>query len=544
MKKTSVLICIFLLFSFPAFGADYYVSKSGNDNNPGTEASPWLTLKKAGNSARAGDTVCFKAGVYKGPLRPMNSGTPDNYITFRTFGSDEVIIEGGYEVTGWSVHSGAIYKASWDSNWLKSEYSGISGETGYVNVDRIFDEDHWLKPITSLNEMVNGSWYYDISGKLLYVWLSDSSNPSTHTVLSTKSYYLSDNGIKIDRASYIKIYGFKVRMACFNIQVFSPQHHIEISNVEVFGGYDSIRLNKGASYVTLDNVNVHNNIGHGIQCNASYCTIKNSDIHHNGAVSWSRWGGCGIVLLGDNNTLKDCTIHGHGLAGAFGAGVALETWGTDGAAGPDTSHDNLVENNKIYGNTGQCGIYVTGADKNKIIRNIIHNNTYGIEVVSGGQGGSTTEAQRLAENNMIYNNTIANNSYSGITLRNEANGSKIINNIFYKNGSFELRIDSASSPNLNFNDYYNERGALFSWSGNSYAFDSYKTASGQDSNSIWADPKFVNGAVSDFSLLTGSSCIDKGTILGLYYSGSAPDMGAIESASSLNPPKDLRKIIP
>ena len=522
---------MFFLSAFSVSAADYYVAKTGNDNNTGTEIMPWQTLEKAGKTAIEGDTVYVKAGIYKGPLRPINSGTSDNYITFRTFGSDEVIIEGGYEVTGWSLHSGAIYKASWDSNWLKSEYYDISGETGYVNINRIFDEDHWLQPITSLNGMVKGSWYYDISGKLLYVWLPDSSNLSTHTVLSTKSHYLSANGIMIDKASYIKIYGFKVRMACLNIHVFKPQHHIEIKNVEVYGGYDSIRFERGASYVTLDNVNVHNNIGNGIQCNASYCTIKNSDIHHNGAVSWSRWGGVGVILMGDNNVLKDSTIHEHGLAGAYGTGVLLETWGTDGAAWPDTSHDNLVENNKIYSNKGNYGLVISGADNNKVRKNLIYANLYGIGIHKGGMGGSTTEEQRLAENNRIYSNTIANNEFSGINVETETKATSVQNNIFYKNGSYEIYNKTPSSPNFNYNDYYNEGGAPFRWSVNSYAFDSYKTASGQDSNSIWADPKFVNVAVSDFSLLTGSPCIDKGINMGLPYSGSAPDMGAIESAS-------------
>lgn len=66
-----------------AAGDTYYVSPSGNDNNPGTSASPWKTLTKAGNAAQAGDTVIFKDGSYPGVLRPANSGTSANPITFR-----------------------------------------------------------------------------------------------------------------------------------------------------------------------------------------------------------------------------------------------------------------------------------------------------------------------------------------------------------------------------------------------------------------------------------------------------------------------------
>ena len=60
----------------------YYVAKNGNDSNPGTEASPWLTLTKTGNTAKAGDTVYIKEGTYNERLYPVNSGTPGNYIKF------------------------------------------------------------------------------------------------------------------------------------------------------------------------------------------------------------------------------------------------------------------------------------------------------------------------------------------------------------------------------------------------------------------------------------------------------------------------------
>ncbi len=35
-------------------GSTYYVSTSGNDSNPGTMGSPWLTIQHAANSVTAG----------------------------------------------------------------------------------------------------------------------------------------------------------------------------------------------------------------------------------------------------------------------------------------------------------------------------------------------------------------------------------------------------------------------------------------------------------------------------------------------------------
>jgi hypothetical protein len=51
--------------SFPsALATDRYISLSGLDSNPGTEASPWLTWQKFVSSGVGGDRVYFRAGTY------------------------------------------------------------------------------------------------------------------------------------------------------------------------------------------------------------------------------------------------------------------------------------------------------------------------------------------------------------------------------------------------------------------------------------------------------------------------------------------------
>jgi hypothetical protein len=47
-----------------AFGAEYYVATTGSDSNLGTDASPWLTVKKAAGVAVAGDTIWVHGGLY------------------------------------------------------------------------------------------------------------------------------------------------------------------------------------------------------------------------------------------------------------------------------------------------------------------------------------------------------------------------------------------------------------------------------------------------------------------------------------------------
>ncbi len=62
---------------------DYYVSPSGNDTDPGTIEKPWKTIKKASETAVAGEIVVVKQGNYNEFVTINQSGTDtDNRILF------------------------------------------------------------------------------------------------------------------------------------------------------------------------------------------------------------------------------------------------------------------------------------------------------------------------------------------------------------------------------------------------------------------------------------------------------------------------------
>ncbi|MGH9587435.1 MAG: DUF1565 domain-containing protein [Acidobacteriaceae bacterium] len=48
----------------PAHAASFYVSASGVDSNPGTQAQPFKTLQHAAAEAKPGDTVIVLGVVY------------------------------------------------------------------------------------------------------------------------------------------------------------------------------------------------------------------------------------------------------------------------------------------------------------------------------------------------------------------------------------------------------------------------------------------------------------------------------------------------
>jgi MYXO-CTERM domain-containing protein len=72
-----------LLAGMYAPAAEYYVSPTGSDSNPGTQASPFATLTKGNGTAAAGDTIWMRGGTYNttGQITLSKSGTSDTNRT-------------------------------------------------------------------------------------------------------------------------------------------------------------------------------------------------------------------------------------------------------------------------------------------------------------------------------------------------------------------------------------------------------------------------------------------------------------------------------
>jgi len=89
----------------------YYASPSGSDEKPGTRAEPWKTMQKAFDTAKAGQTVCFRGGTYSETVLPnpttkaatqleRQSGTADNPILFTNYPGEVSIIQGETKIYG------------------------------------------------------------------------------------------------------------------------------------------------------------------------------------------------------------------------------------------------------------------------------------------------------------------------------------------------------------------------------------------------------------------------------------------------------------
>jgi hypothetical protein len=77
----ALVVLVLLLLVSAAQAATYFVSTTGNDADPGSQAAPWRTLQKAGDVAGAGDLVTVLPGTYVG-FRPRTSGTAQAPVRF------------------------------------------------------------------------------------------------------------------------------------------------------------------------------------------------------------------------------------------------------------------------------------------------------------------------------------------------------------------------------------------------------------------------------------------------------------------------------
>jgi hypothetical protein len=122
--------------------ATYYVAPDGNDANPGTITSPLRTVQRARdvvrtiNASMTGDIyVYLRGGTYPVSstieLGPSDSGTNGHRVVYAAHANETPVLEGGVQVTGWTQHSGNIWKAPLDrANKLRALY--VNGKRAYM----------------------------------------------------------------------------------------------------------------------------------------------------------------------------------------------------------------------------------------------------------------------------------------------------------------------------------------------------------------------------------------------------------------------------
>ena len=390
-----------------------------------------------------------------------------------------------------------------------------------------------------------------------------------------------DGLVYIEDQSYLQVIGFEIR------NYFGSGSSDFPAGIWVRGELRNIELRDNVVH-DIENAGCGNCGAHGI---AVYGTSGGSPISNvvidgntvrDCILGWSE----AVVLNGnvENFTVSNNVVHDNNNIGIDMIGFEGACVGCPDAL--DRARDGIVVGNHVYNIDSQGnpaygsersadGIYVDGGTRIIIERNTVHDTNIGIEIASEHSGKQTSEI--IVRSNVVYSNHVTGLAMGGYnSQRGSTEDCTIVNNTFYDNdtdetGSGEVLIQFdtrnnviknnifyAGDANVFLTNYYTQNsgnvidsnlyfsagGAASSgwaWKDESYSgFSAWKSGSGNDANSIFIDPAFVNVAVDDFHLLSSSPAVNAGEALGEAAIGTedvdgddrvngwAPDLGADE----------------
>jgi len=455
--------------------SSFYVSTAGSDSNPGTEIAPWRTVQHAADTARAGSTVNVRSGVYEELVSINASGNAsDGFITFRSYPGETAILDADHFTPSGRQAILTIHNQS---------YIRLEG----FEIRNFHTAEHRLAPL-GISVMGAGSHIELLKNNVHHIQQTFPGRDKPGS---------GGNG--------------------FGIAVYGTDAKTPITDL-IIDGNEVHHLKTGSSESLVVNGNVTN------------FRITHNVVHDNNNI--------GIDVIGFERTAPDPAV--------------------------DQARDGVVSNNLVYNITSKGnpayqqdessdGIYVDGGTRILIEQNIMHDVDFGIELASEHKDRATSYI--IARNNLIYHSHTAGVSIGGYAPdRGHTDHCIVVNNTLYGNdtsatgsGEFQMQwnmadnvfennivyagprclmmlnksqLDKNRPPAIiDHNLYYCASGAQAStWAGDSNTvtgFDKYVESTGNDRNSHFSDPRFVDPTKSDLHLQPDSPALSAGTTVNI-----------------------------
>jgi len=457
----------------------YYVdSVNGKDANPGTLMAPWKSIEKVNATKLApGKSVGFKrGGVWREALRPRESGLAGRPILFGAYGTGHQPVISGSQVV---------------SGFLATRIAGVWYAKLSVNPHALWIDSRPLAPpVVAKADLVRpDQWFWD--GGTLYI--NSKADPSQgHTIEAAKVAYPVD----INRVSYITVDGLEVTNA-------------NSSDVEL----------RDSMYDTIRNTTIHDSSGDGIYAG----------------------------LGGGGHTVDNCDVYNTGLNRIFGHGSGIQF---NGSEAPPVTIPSIAQNNYIHDidnpSGGNHAIYEeVGGDIDRYNHfKGIHGST-AVKVDGAGvliygnifdnipAGGIWIDAYSYVK---VYNNTFYNvgsvTPYAAVSFTGDGaeSGVSVMNNIdYYPGASYSVFLNLNNDITGFSSDFNDAFGVWWAESIGNRAYDSLNSwvrATGQDANSISANPHFVGASTTPFRLLEASPATGRGVYIPGVTASRRPNMGA------------------
>ncbi len=450
----NLISCLLLLLIFNSISAqNYYVSKDGNDDNPGTLDEPWLTIQNGIDQLSPGNTLLIMEGTYNEKLFVENPGTEGNIIEIKNYDDDAVIISGEDITESEAVIE--IYNVSYITieglTIANNEMNYAIGILIDGNCDGITIKNNKIYNI-NFSANAGDAVTEETNAQPIIVFGSDDSDPVENLIIDGNEIYNSRTGFSEALAVNGNVNGFEV--------INNYIHDITNIGIDLIGHEETCAVPANDQ---ARNGLVKGNIIH--DCISEYATSGGIYVD----------GGKDIII--ENNT----SYHN-----GYGIEIGCENTGK-------TTSNITVRNNILYDNE-VCAIAIGGFDypdgSGKVIDCDILNNTCLKNDFSGSGTGEmfiTYLENVTIENNLFYLTNIDIFAYAELSQENL----QMDYNLFYsKSGNFELIWDEEEYD----------------------SFEEFVEETGLNSNSIFADPLLVSSSVSspDFHLQENSPAINAG----------------------------------
>ena len=398
---------------------EYHVKITGCDLSAGTFDAPFRSISKAALVAAPGDTITVHKGIYREWVNPQNSGDEFARITYQNFEDDEVIITGAEIVDNW-VEEKNIWKTVIPNDFFgeHNPYVETIGGDWFFEKEKIFHtgevylNDKSMYEVQSLNEVYNpgesenscdkpGSlytWYCEVGKNNTTIWANfhdiDPRNGNVEINVRPFVFWPSEMG-----RNYITVKGFILKQAATQ---WAPPTALQTGLIGPHWSKGWIIENN----IISDSKNVGISLG------------KEISTGHN---EWTRTG-----YKGGTQREREVVFRALHHAG----------WHKDNVGG-HVVRNNIIRDCEQAGIVGHLGSAFCTIENNHIYRIHYKRQWHGAEV-----GGIKFHG---AIDTKIIGNTI-NNSYRGLWLDWQAQGTHVSRNVFYDNSAEDFMIEVCHGP--------------------------------------------------------------------------------------------------
>ena len=431
--KQSLIVCFAFLLTFPLLAKEFYVAKTGNDQNPGTETSPFLTIQAAANKAQPGDIIIVHKGIYRERINPPRGGESETErIIYRAAEGETVEIKGSEIIKGWEKVSGSVWKVSIPNTFFGdyNPYKDIIHGDWFNDLGRIHHtgdvylngKSLWeMETLEKVHNPVEVKNNFDPEGST-YTWYCESDDESTTIYANFQEADPNQEKVEIN-----------VRQSCF----YPEKNNINYITVQGF-----IMRHAATQWAppTAEQIGL-------IGTNWSKGWIIENNI-----ISDSRCSGITLGKHGDeyDNTSED-SAEGYveTIQRAEKRGWSKKNIGS-----------HIIRNNTIYNceQTGICGSM--GGVFSTVENNDIYNIWFKRQFTGAEMGGIKIHAAM----DMLIKNNRLHNCGRGLWLDWMAQGTHVTGNLLYNNSTDDIFVEVNHGPFLIENNILLSPMSIRDWS--------------------------------------------------------------------------------